>query len=128
MNNLSSDALLGGLFLGKVLTKHQHVQKIVLEIDRLVLSQDGFGFVGKYAYQVQWLADQTHGNVSIFRQIFGNRSELLELVNRENSDWEAYICNAFSDRKGNISKMNWDWGGNLPCNWHKMAMLQFTKL
>lgn len=122
------NSILGGLFLGKAFNKYQNIQKTILEIDRFIVSHDGFGQVGSHAYKVQWLGDQSQITYSFLRQISGPRHRLLELVKDENDQWEAYIINPTSDRKGNISSVLWDWSGNLPLNWHKMSMFQFTKL
>ncbi len=118
---------LNGLFLGKSLTPQQNCQKIIFDVDRLIVSHEGFGLVGNLAYQISWLDGQGQ-NKGYFRQIFAPRNRLLDLLQNENDFWEAYIIDTKGVRQGSISTTNWDWAKNLPQNWHSSAMFQFTKL
>lgn len=119
-----------GLFLGKSLAKnHVDFQTLVLELDRLIIFHDGFGFVGNKIYQIAWHKDGSiNGQKSYFRQIFAPRPKLLELLKSQNDGWEAYLVDTKGERKGTMSNIQWDWCENINLVWKGTAMFQFTKL
>lgn len=118
-----------GLFLGKVLANRGNCQKILLEIDRLVVSEENFGLVGNLAYNIKWVDDGPDNQLTgCFRQVFAPRNRLQELIQNTNEYWEAYIIDTKGNRKGSISTTIWDWGKNLPQIWQENGMFQFTKL